>query len=327
VLVHAAYVIAQAGLLIFIARHMKSDAQTGQELSILGENLSRHEGRFDLRFPPMTLKGTSSRTFKGTLDAIHRVLREITMTIDRMAVSSEHIATENQALLQEIATQADGLRATNVAMAQMAQRVRESAKHAATADGLAKQTSSVAQQSGKTVAEVVGKMSEIDEAVNRMSDMIATIEGIAFQTNILALNASVEAARAGDHGRGFAVVAEEVRRLALRSASAARDIKELITDSLERVERGSTLASQAGEAMRHVVGHVENVAQLIEQISAAGDAQSHDIDRFSRGMADMDTALGGNVEHVKGVASASGSLREQAQKLRGAISVFVVAHD
>ncbi|CAB3762014.1 methyl-accepting chemotaxis protein [Paraburkholderia humisilvae] len=325
VLVHAGYVIAQTGLLIYIALHMKADAQAGRELAVLGENLSRQEGRFDLRFPPITLNGESSRTFKNTLDAIHRVLREITLTIDRMAASSENIATENQALLDEIATQADGLKATNVAMAQMAQRVKASAEHAATADRLAKQTSSVAQQSGAVVGEVVGTMGAIDEAVSRMGDMIATIEGIAFQTNILALNASVEAARAGEHGRGFAVVADEVRKLAQRSASAAHDIKALITESLQRVERGSALATQAGDAMRHVVGHVENVAELIQHISSSSDAQSHDVDRFSQGIDDMDVALGGNVEHVKGVVSASGSLREQAQQLRGAMSVFLVA--
>ncbi|MFC0398854.1 methyl-accepting chemotaxis protein [Paraburkholderia rhizosphaerae] len=325
VLIHASYVIAQTGLLIFIALHMKTDAQAGKELAVLGENLSREQGRFDLRFPPIALKGDSSRALKATLDAIHRVLQEITTTIDRMAVSSENIAAENQTLLHEIATQADGLKATNVAMAQMAQRVRASAEHAATADRLAKQTSSAAQQSGTVVGEVVGTMSEIDETVSRMGDMIATIEGIAFQTNILALNASVEAARAGEHGRGFAVVADEVRKLAQRSASAAHEIKALITESLQRVERGSTLATEAGDAMRRVVGHVENVAQLIQHISASSDAQSHDVDQFSQGIGDMDVALGGNVEHVKSVASASGSLREQAQQLRGAMSVFLVA--
>src|SRR5262249_46134716 len=162
-----------------------------------------------------------------------------------------------------------------------------------------------------TVGEVVSTMTEIDEAVSRMGDMIATIEGIAFQTNILALNASVEAARAGEHGRGFAVVADEGRKLAQRSAGAAHDIKALTNDSLQRVHGGSSLATQAGDAMRHVVGQVENVAELIQHISSTSDEQSRDVDRFSEGIDNMDSALGGNVEHVKGVVSASGSLREQ----------------
>ena len=327
VLLHAAYVVVQAGLLIFIARHMRADAQTGRELAVLGENLSRQEGQFDLRLPPMRLEGASSRTFKDTLNAIHDAMREITTTIDQMAASSDNIAAENHILSQEFVTQAETLNATNTAMGQIAQRVRQSAEHAASANGLARQTSTVAQQSEQVVSEVVDKMNEIDHAVHRMGDMIAMIESIAFQTNLLALNASVEAARAGTHGRGFSVVAEEVRTLAHRSASAAREIKDLIGDSLQRVEHGSTLAIRAGAAMRHVVGHVEDVAKLIEHISTSSDAQSHDVDRFSQGMGKMDAMLERDVQHVKGVASASAGLREKARTLREAMSIFLVEHD
>lgn len=324
VLIHAAYVVAQAGLLIYIARHMRADAQAGIELALLGESLSREAGKFDLRLPQITLEGASSRTFKGTLDAIHHALREITHTTDRMTSSSEHIATGNQTLLEQIAAQADGLKATSVTMAQIAQRIRENAGHAATANALSRKTSAVAQQSGEAVGEVVSKMGEIDVAVHRMGEMISTIEGIAFQTNILALNASVEAARAGNEGRGFAVVADEVRTLAQRSATAAREIRQLIADSLQRVELGSVLATRAGDTMQAVVGHVEDVARLIERISSASEAQSHDVDRFSQGVEEMDVALAGNVENVKGVASASGSLREQARTLSAAMSAFIV---
>jgi methyl-accepting chemotaxis protein len=327
VLLHAAYVVVQAGLLIFIARHMKADAQTGRELAVLGENLSRQEGRFDLRLPPVKLEGTSSRTFKDTLNAIHDAMREITTTIDQMAASSDNIAAENHILSQEFATQAETLNATNTAMGQIAQRVRQSAEHAASANSLARQTSTAAQQSEQVVSEVVGKMNEIDQAVHRMGDMIAIIESIALQSNLLALNASVEAARAGSHGRGFSVVAEEVRTLAHRSASAAREIKDLIGDSLKRVETGSTLATRAGAAMRHVVGHVDDVARLIEHISTSSDAQSHDVDRFSQGMGKMDAMLERDVQHVKGVASASAGLREKARTLREAMSIFLVEHD
>ncbi len=187
-------------------------------------------------------------------------MRGIATTIDQMAASSHHIASENHTLSQQFSTRAETLNATSTAMEQIAQRVRESAEHASSANSLARQTSSAAKQSEQVVSEVVDKMSEIDQAVHRMGDMITMIQSIAFQTNLLALNASVEA--------------EEVRTLAHRSASAAREIKDLIVDSLQRVEHGSTLATRAGTAMRHVVGHVEDVATLIGQISSSSDAQS-----------------------------------------------------
>jgi methyl-accepting chemotaxis protein len=171
---------------------------------------------------------------------------------------------------------------------------------------------------------VIAKMGDIDEAVHRMGEMIATIEGLAFQTNILALNASIEAARVGSQGRGFAVVAAEVRALAQRSANAAQEIKTLISDSLQHVEDGSSVATRAGETMRNVVGQVGEVAKLVDDISASSVAQSRDLDEFSDGISRMDEMLGRDVSHVQGVASASGHLREQAQALRDAMAVFLM---
>jgi methyl-accepting chemotaxis protein len=208
---------------------------------------------------------------------------------------------------------------------QVAQRVKGTADHAASAKRLAQQTSTEANRSEQVVGEIVDKMNEIDQSVHRMGDTIAIIEGIAFQTNILALNASVEAARAGNHGPDFSVVVEEVRTLAHRSAIVAREIKGMIAESLQRVEHGSALATLAGTAMRHVVGHVNDVATLVEHISASSNAQSHSVDRFSAGMGTMDAMdamLARDVEHVQGVAYASASLRERAQTLRQAMSIF-----
>jgi methyl-accepting chemotaxis protein len=327
VFVHAVYVVAEAALLVYIAWHMKRDARTGRELALLGENLSREEGCFDLRFAPMTLEGRSSRTFKETLDAIHDAMREITATIAGIAASSHDIAAGNHSLSQQIAAQADALKATNTAMGQIATRVRESAAGAVRANDLARETANVAQQSGQAVSVVIAKMGDIDEAVHRMGEMIATIEGIAFQTNILALNASIEAARVGSQGRGFAVVAAEVRALAQRSAKAAQEIKTLIVDSLQHVEDGSKLASRAGETMRSVVGQAGEVAKLIDDISATSEAQSRDLDEFSDGISRMDAMLGRDVGHVQGVACASGQLREQAQALRVATAVFLVERE
>jgi methyl-accepting chemotaxis protein len=324
VLIHAAYVIVQAGLLIHMAVRMKADALNGYELAMLGEALSQEQGHFDLRFAPMGLQGLSSRAFKATLDAIGTSMREITATIGRIAASSDDIAQNNHHLSEQIGTQADTLRTTNAAMGQIATRVRDGAAHASDANDLARMTADTVEQGGHAVAEVVAKMDEIARTVRGMGEMIATIEGIAFQTNILALNASVEAARAGNEGRGFAVVAEEVRTLAQRSATAAREIKALIGDSLQHVEDGSSLATRTGDTIRNVVGQVREVAALIAQISSASVAQSRDINEFGEGIAQMDALFGHDVTRVRSVAAASGDLHEQAQALRNSMAVFLV---
>ncbi|MEM5433726.1 methyl-accepting chemotaxis protein [Paraburkholderia diazotrophica] len=324
VLVHAAYVVVQAALLIFISRYMSKEARMGRELAILSAELSRETGRFDLRLTSMPLEGSSSREFKATLDAIHHAMRQITRTIQRIALSSQEIAAGNGELVQQIATQADMLKDTTRAMAQIADQVQENAADALNANGLTQQTADVVRQSGSAVGELVKKMIEIEDASRRMGEMTSTIEGIAFQTNILALNASVEAARAGTHGRGFAVVAEEVRKLAQRSADAAREIKMLITESLERIEHGSLVASRTGAAMRSVVGQVEEVARLVSQISTTSDAQSQDIGRISIAIKEMDAMLTRDVAYVEDVASASGHLRKQTLALNDEVSLFVV---
>ena len=324
VFVHAAYVVVQAALLILISHYMSKEAITGHELAVLGAELSRETGRFDLRLSPMALVGHSSREFKATLDAVHHAMRQITLTIRRITSSTEDIAAGNGELVRQIANQADTLRQTAGTMAQIAGRVHENAADARDANHLAQQTTAVVRKSEQTVGEVVQKMGEIESASRRMGDVISTIEGIAFQTNILALNASVEAARAGPHGRGFAVVAEEVRKLAQRSADAAQEIKVLITESLERVAHGAAVATDTGEAMRRVVSQVDEVARLVDQISTKSDAQSEDIGQISRAIREMDDALARDVGHVENVASVSTGLREQTVALNSEMARFVV---
>ena len=324
VMVHAAYVVAEAALLILISHHMGKEARTGHELAVLGAELSREAGRFDLRLPPIPLEGRGSREFKATLDAVHHAMRQITLTIQRITSSTEEIATGNVELVRQIAGQANTLRETAGTMTQIAGRVQENAADARNANALAQQTTAVVRKSESTVGEVVEKMVEIEDASRRMGDVISTIEGIAFQTNILALNASVEAARAGSNGRGFAVVAEEVRKLAQRSAEAAREIKDLITESLERVAHGASVATHTGEAMRVVVSQVDEVARLVEQISTKCDAQSQDIGQISQAIERMDEALSRDVGRVENVAAASGHLREQTVVLNDEMALFVV---
>ncbi len=324
VLLHATYVVAQATLLIYIAQHMKIDAQSGRELAMLGASLSSHEGKYDLRLPAMNLLGTGSRLFKKTLDAIHLTMREIISNIDKMAQASGSIATENRDLSEQIDTQARTLEAATVAMEQIAGKVKQNSALAATADDLARETASVAQRGGLVVDQVVQRMGDVDSAVRRMADMIGTIQGIAFQTNLLALNAAVEAASAGEHGRGFVVVAAEVRKLAQSSAAAAREIKTLIADSLEQVESSSSLVTSAGETIQQVVAQVHRVAGLIEQVSSNSLEQSHDVDSFSKNVREMESLLQRDVQHVQGVAEASSSLNQKVEGLREALAIFLV---
>jgi methyl-accepting chemotaxis protein len=187
---------------------------------------------------------------------------------------------------------------------------------------MAEGASQAAVRGGAVVAQVVRTMAEITESSRRINDIIGVIDGIAFQTNILALNAAVEAARAGEQGRGFAVVASEVRSLAQRSASAAREIKDLIGASTQGVERGSKLVSEAGASMNDIVSQVHQVASLIGEISLATREQTSGIDQVGEAVSDLDRVTQQNVALVEQSAAASESLKEQAERLLESVRVF-----
>jgi methyl-accepting chemotaxis protein len=182
----------------------------------------------------------------------------------------------------------------------------------------------VAQQGGSVVSQVVDTMASINASSSRIVDIISVIDGIAFQTNILALNAAVEAARAGEQGRGFAVVASEVRSLAQRSAAAAKEIKELIGDSVEKVEAGSKLVEQAGQTMNDIVASVQRVTDIMVEISVAGDEQSAGIEQINQAVSEMDTVTQQNAALVEEAAAAAEAMKQQADKLEQVVSIFKV---
>ena len=190
------------------------------------------------------------------------------------------------------------------------------------ANQLAQSASTVAARGGEVVAEVVQTMQGINEASRKISDIIGVIDGIAFQTNILALTAAVEAARAGEQGRGFAVVASEVRSLAGRSAEAAKEIKTLIGASVERVERGSALVNDAGATMTEVVGSIRRVTDIMGEISSASAEQANSVAHVSQAVTEMDQATQQNAALVEQMAAAAGSLKSQAQDLVATVEVF-----
>jgi len=200
--------------------------------------------------------------------------------------------------------------------------VKQNADNAHEANELAATASDVARKGGEVVSQVVGTMGEINSSASRIADIIGVIDGIAFQTNILALNAAVEAARAGEQGRGFAVVASEVRSLAQRSAAAAKEIKVLISDSVEKVERGSKLVGEAGVTMDEVVASVRRVTDIMSEIANASAEQSVGIEQVNMSIIEMDSVTQQNAALVEQAAGAAQSLQNQATELARVVSIF-----
>jgi aerotaxis receptor len=207
-------------------------------------------------------------------------------------------------------------------MEELTSTVKQNAEHAHHASQLVSSTANIAVQGGQVVGEVISTMGSIKESSRKIADIISVIDGIAFQTNILALNAAVEAARAGEQGRGFAVVAAEVRNLAQRSAGAAKEIKTLISDSVEKVEVGRKLVDQAGEAMDDIVTSVQLVADIISGTATASQEQSAGIEQVNQAVGQMDEITQQNAALVEQAAAASESLQEQAIKLTQLVGSF-----
>ena len=242
-----------------------------------------------------------------------------------VASASAQIAQGNHDLSHRTEEQATSLEQTAAAMEQLSGTVRANADNAAQANQLVQGASAVAAQGGAVVFKVVDTMKGIEDSARKIADIIGVIDGIAFQTNILALNAAVEAARAGEAGRGFAVVAGEVRQLAQRSAEAARQIKTLITDSVERVGQGSQLVDQAGHTMQEVVASIRQVTELMGEISHASREQSAGMAQIGAAMGQMEHVTQHNAALVEQSAAAAESLKSQAERLVDAVAVFQLA--
>ena len=254
--------------------------------------------------------------------SLRQVVGNVRLGVDTVSTASEQIAAGNQDLSSRTEQQASSLQQTAASMEELTSAVQQSAEHAKQARQLATSATESASKGGRVVGEVVTTMEAISSSSHKISEIITVIDGIAFQTNILALNAAVEAARAGEQGRGFAVVAGEVRNLAQRSAQAAREIKEMITDSVERVESGRQLVTDAGAAMNDIVGQVKRVTDLIGEIANAAVEQSSGIGQVNEAITQMDHVTQQNASLVDESAAAATSLKEQADKLAEAVAVF-----
>ncbi|HRI57289.1 MAG TPA: methyl-accepting chemotaxis protein, partial [Anaerolineae bacterium] len=250
------------------------------------------------------------------------IVGQVRSSSDSIATGSAEIATGNADLSQRTEEQASNLQQTAASMEQMSATVKANADIARTATQLATSASGVAVKGGEVVGRVVNTMDEITHSSRKIVDIIGTIDGIAFQTNILALNAAVEAARAGEQGRGFAVVAGEVRVLAQRSAEAAKEIKSLISQSVEKVDTGSALVAEAGSTMGEIVAQVRRVADLIGEIDAASGEQAKGIGQVSEAVNQLDQVTQQNAALVEESAAAAESLKHQAAKLAEVVDVF-----
>ncbi|MBK1715183.1 methyl-accepting chemotaxis protein, partial [Rubrivivax gelatinosus] len=258
-------------------------------------------------------------------DSLAATVGRVRGNAESVATASAQIAQGNQDLSQRTEEQASALQQTAATMSELGETVRHNADNAQQADQLARGASDAAGRGGEVVAQVVTTMKGINDSSCRIAEIIGTIDGIAFQTNILALNAAVEAARAGEQGRGFAVVAGEVRNLAQRAATSAREIKGLITHSVEQVEQGSSLVDQAGERMNEILASIRRVGDIVGEISSASSEQSRGVGQVAEAVTQMDHVTQQNAALVEESASAADSLRQQAGHLVEAVAVFRLA--
>ncbi|MBC7602713.1 MAG: MCP four helix bundle domain-containing protein [Ramlibacter sp.] len=316
-----------AGVAIAVMTSRSLLRQLGGEPSQAAEVVNRLSAG-DLTVDVTTRDGDTTSVMaamKSLRNKLAEMVGGVRSNADGVATASAQIAQGNNDLSSRTEEQASALQQTAASMKELAGTVKQNADNAHQGNRLAQEASNVAVRGGEVVSQVVETMKGINDSSRKIADIISVIDGIAFQTNILALNAAVEAARAGEQGRGFAVVASEVRSLAQRSADAAREIKNLITASVERVEQGSALVDQAGATMSEVVQSIRAVTDLMADISTASNQQSEGVAQIGDAVNQMDMATQQNAALVEESAAAADSLKGQAQQLVGAVSIFKLA--
>jgi methyl-accepting chemotaxis protein len=283
-----------------------------------------------LNVPISTRDGdTSSLLFalRTMRDNLATLVGQVRVATDSIAQASAEVAGGSADLSNRTEAQAGTLEETASSMEELTSTVKHNADNAAQANTLARTASHVAERGGSVVAEVVGTMGAINDSSKKIVDIIGVIDGIAFQTNILALNAAVEAARAGEQGRGFAVVASEVRNLAQRSAAAAKEIKGLIADSVNKVDAGSKLVNEAGSTMHEIVDSIRQVASLMGGITVASQEQTRGIEQVNVALIEMDGVTQQNAALVEEAAAAAQAMQQQAASLAQLVSVFQVGEE
>jgi methyl-accepting chemotaxis protein len=319
---HALYVVAESGVLLYLASRAHAEFRTAEQLTALAENILSADGTVNLSVAHVTTSDPATRKLIEALTHIAAAMDQVRQASDTIRAASADISQGNMALQARTEQNASHLQETAAAVEQIAGTIRSSTDNARQANTLALKASGVAADGGTAVSRVVDTMTGIQNSSRKITDIIGVIDGIAFQTNILALNAAVEAARAGEQGRGFAVVAGEVRTLAQRSAEAAKEIKQLITASVEQVESGSQLVGATGVTIGDVVVQVKHVTDLVSLISISSSEQNDGIGQINTAINQLDQNTQQNAALVETTASSALSLQHMADELQRAVGVF-----
>jgi len=322
----AAFVVAVLVAMIIVAPltllNMVSICRPLEQARGLAQAIAQGDLRTQLRVVGQDEASDLLRALLNMQGSVQKIVGDIRNSAESISVASNEIASGNMDLSTRTESTASSLQQTASSMEQLTGTVRQSADAANQANQLARGAADAANRGSDIVSNVVTSMEDIDNTSRRINDIISVIDGIAFQTNILALNAAVEAARAGEQGRGFAVVAGEVRALAQRSATAAREIKQLITASSEKVESGTKLVHDAGAAMQEIMSSVQRVSDIIGEISAAATEQSSGIGQVNQAVTSLDQMTQQNAALVEQSAAAAASLKDQALRLTESMSAF-----
>ncbi|RFP08505.1 HAMP domain-containing protein [Duganella sp. BJB488] len=317
----SAVIAAVAGMGLLLTRKLVNSLNEAVKIA---QTVAAGDLTYNIVITSKDETGQLLQALKEMNDSLVLIVGQVRTGTDTIATASGQIASGNLDLSSRTEEQASSLEETASSMEELTSTVKQNAANAQQANELAESASDVALKGGAVVTQVIHTMGSIDESAKKIVEIIGVIDGIAFQTNILALNAAVEAARAGEQGRGFAVVASEVRNLAHRSAAAAKEIKTLISNSVEQVDAGSKLVNQAGATMDEVVASVKRVTDIISEITIAGREQTSGIEQINQAITQMDTVTQQNAALVEEAAAAASSLQDQAGTLAHLVSTFKI---
>ncbi len=321
--------IVYVGLLVFGLYISRSITQNITKTVEMLQLIAQGQGDLTKRLPVESRDemGELASWFNRFVEYLEEVIIRVKNTAELMDTSTQEVAAGAQGLSQATQEQASAIEEVAATIEEMTSSIKHNAENASDGRQKASDMVRMANMSGESAQELVKAMGEISSASKKIGDIIITVNEVAFQTNLLALNAAVEAARAGEHGKGFAVVAEEVRALAQRSADAARQIKALIEDTVNKISSGDTMVKKSGESLEQIIKHIQDLSQVMEEIAAASSEQATGVDEVNRAVAQIDTTTQQNASTVEELASTSDSLSNEAQELADTVSRFKVSQE